>query len=510
MQDITRRGFVSAAGTAVAASAIAGTAIAEEAPAVEWACETDVVVIGYGGAGAAAAIEARAAGAEVIVLEKDAFGGGDTAVAFGAFLDIVDVDAACNYLMTYHAQNYSECDADAIKVYCEQSVGLAEWVAGLAGDDVISIGGASDQSIEGAEGIAKMLIVANDYRNGGRQMFEAMRTIVEGEGGAQVMYGTPAVKLIASDGEVQGVVAEGPDGQFNIKARKAVIIATGSYENDERTKQNIFPSPTAVLGTPANTGDGIRLAQMLGADLWHLNGIGGCGWGMKCGDGFKTAAYPSITAGSYIWVDIDGNRFFNEAAMESHSTLIECGHFDTVSRRHLTVPMFNIFDDTTRAAAPVVNKVIGYHTLYEYDWSEDNSAEVEAGWIISADTLEELAEKIGCPAENLVASVDAWNEACASGEDPFGRDMTGAVPMDTPPFYAIETYPATMGVQAGTRRNTACQILNVEGNPIPRLYGAGEMGSIWGSMFEPGVAIGEALVTGRIAGREAAALDSWE
>lgn len=506
MQNITRRGFVSAAGAAVATGALAGVATAAEANAIEWAYETDVVVIGYGGAGAAAAIEAFDAGAQVIVLEKHEFGGGNTELSGGTFIDVKDPEAACKYLVAYHSQNYSECCPDIIRAFCDASVGMEEWVGDLAGDGFREAA-ATMPWFEGSESIVKPSVLAVDFKNGGAQLFHALATNVEDVRGIQVMLNTPAVKLIARDGEVIGVVAQGPEGRFNVKARKAVIIGAGSYENDERSKQNIFPCQTAVLGTPANTGDGIRLAQMLGADIWHLNGQGGCAWGMKCGD-YLTDAWVAIRNGSFIWTDCDGNRFYNEYGMESHSSLIEAGKFDSATLRHPTAPMFTVFDDKLRAAGPVAMPNMGYFILHEYQWSRDNLAEIEAGWIVKGDTIEELAEKLGTP--DLAATVAAWNEACAGAEDKLGRAASADQALDTPPFYAIETYPAVLGMQAGTRRNTKCQAMNVEGNPIPRLYSVGECGSAWGSMFEPGVAVGEALATGRIAGREAGVLPSWE
>ena len=159
-------------------------------------------------------------------------------------------------------------------------------------------------------------------------------------------------------------------------------------------------------------------------------------------------------------------------------------------------------------------------------WSDDNLEEIEKGWAVQADTVAELAEKLGIDPDTLVATVDKWNADIIAGEDTlFGRpienvkntaylaqdnDNASSAPLDTPPFYAVAQYPTLLNTQGGPRRNVEAQVLDVFGEPIPRLYSSGELGSLWGLIYQGAGNNAEALVFGRIAGANAAALENWD
>jgi predicted oxidoreductase len=111
----------------------------------------------------------------------------------------------------------------------------------------------------------------------------------------------------------------------------------------------------------------------------------------------------------------------------------------------------------------------------------------------------------------LQATIDKYNGFCKNKVDAdFGRPEKSLLALENGPFYAMQTYPATYNTQGGPRRNAKCQILNAFGNPIPRLYSGGEMGSFWGWMYNGGGNNAEALCTGQIAGRNVAALKPWD
>jgi succinate dehydrogenase/fumarate reductase flavoprotein subunit len=150
---------------------------------------------------------------------------------------------------------------------------------------------------------------------------------------------------------------------------------------------------------------------------------------------------------------------------------------------------------------------MGWHRLVEpYIWSKDNSAEIEKGWIKKADTISELAEKIGRDPKVLEETVSRYNRYCEAGEDPdFGREAKLLLPIKTPPYYAMEQTPAVLNTQGGPRRNKHAQIVDPNGDPIPRLYSAGELGSIYGNCYNGGGNNGENMAFGQIAGRNAAA-----
>jgi succinate dehydrogenase/fumarate reductase flavoprotein subunit len=138
-----------------------------------------------------------------------------------------------------------------------------------------------------------------------------------------------------------------------------------------------------------------------------------------------------------------------------------------------------------------------------FQWSQDNSREVKKGWINMAPTLSGLAGKLGLPAAQLEETARLFNEACGNGKDVFGRPPDKMERIDAP-YYGLPIWPTLLNTQGGPRRNEKAQILDVKGDRIPRLYSAGELGSIWGSLYPGAGNVCEALVYGRIAGRNAA------
>ena len=139
-----------------------------------------------------------------------------------------------------------------------------------------------------------------------------------------------------------------------------------------------------------------------------------------------------------------------------------------------------------------------------YEWSRDNLKEVQNGLIQKADSIEELADMIGCPAEELVATVESWNVSCDTGADDMGRPPKSMVPLRKPPYYLAEVWPCVSNTQGGPVHDEKRRVVNAYGEPIPRLYTAGELGGIWGSLYLSGGNLTECFVSGRIAGRAAA------
>jgi predicted oxidoreductase len=161
----------------------------------------------------------------------------------------------------------------------------------------------------------------------------------------------------------------------------------------------------------------------------------------------------------------------------------------------------------------------------QYNWSSDNSAEVDKGWVKKADTIEELATKIGLEPADLARTVNKWNADMAAGHDTlFDRHITAeassaylsqatteySAPIATPPYFAVPLHPALLNTQGGPRRNVQAEILDAFGNPIPRLFSSGELGCMWGMIYQGSDNIAEAFVYGRIAGKNAAALSNWD
>lgn len=156
------------------------------------------------------------------------------------------------------------------------------------------------------------------------------------------------------------------------------------------------------------------------------------------------------------------------------------------------------------------------------DWGPDNEKALANGWIFKGDTIEELAaqmkgtrpcgeELVGVDAEALKATIEEYNAMCAAGEgDPvLKRAADKMLPLDNPPYYAIELGFSCINTQGGPRRNEFCQSMGYNGEPIPRLYNVGEFGSINGFVYVCGN-IFETTWTGRIAGQHVVTLEPWE
>lgn len=209
-----------------------------------------------------------------------------------------------------------------------------------------------------------------------------------------------------------------------------------------------------------------------------------------------------------------GKRFCDETRPELHdawrvASWVDSGE-DVRSLCYPNIPAYGVFDDVTRRKGPLTrtNNPMGYNR--DYKWSPDNSKEITKGWITQADTIRELAGKISVDEYSLEETVKKYNEGCKAGADTdFGRTKETMRPIEAPPFCAIELWPSLLNTQGGPRRDKQARVVDYVGKPIPRLYAAGELGSIWGFLYNGGGNLAECLAFGRIAGRNAAAEKPW-
>lgn len=492
----------------------------------KWDYDADVLCIGYGGAGAAAAIAAHDAGAQVLVIEKMAEGGGNTRVAGGGFLCPGNVEEAFEYIKGLYTFSDSDMEESLVRIYAEESMKDADWVRSLKpGIELTHYGSAGYPKLPGAGTIRKYHIKEEGKGLAGsaKNLWALLRYAVEEVRKIPVMLNTPAHRLVTNAaGEVVGAVARSGEKEISIRVRRGVILTTGGFEYDQKFIRNyVKGSPIYACGNPGNTGDGIRMAQKVGADLWHMNGVS-CVLGIKVPE--IEAAFPVlISTPRHIYVDKHGRRFMNEKAVEVHAGLLATDHYDTSALEYPRIPCYLIFDEVARKAGPIsVLAGAGYAAL-SHAWSTDNSVEIEKGWILKGDTLSELAGKIKTmDAAILEKTVARWNEDMKRGEDTlfhraikptedpskaaykeFAAQIWSA-PIDAAPFYAIEIHPCLLNTQGGPKRNAKAQVVDPFGEPIPRLYSAGEIGSMWGLIYQGAGNIGECLTFGRIAGTNAA------
>ena len=468
--------------------------------------ETDVVVVGYGGSGGIAAITAHDAGAEVLILEKAPFIGGNTVCAGGNIM-IGSDKKFVEYMKTLSC---GMTDDATTEVFALGSMEIPEWVRSMGGDCYVLIPrppfepGAGYKHVPGSEYMDKWNIEGDRSICSAQHLVELIKRNVE-ERGIHYYLNTPVKELIKNeDGVITGVRALQDDEVLEVKARKAVIMACGGYEaNDQMLKDNLSFRPVTTLGTPYNTGDGIKMVQKIGADLWHMN-CSNSGVPAYRHPDYKSSFPIQFRTGAVIYVDQMGRRFFDEKkGVENHGYGAPMSHFSHKTMTFDRSPMYAIFDDQDMKK-PLFPPFAGYNKFH-YTWSTDNQTELKNGWFHAYNTLDELANDLGMDANAVKASVENFNQCAREGRpDEFGRQPDTMMEIHGAPFYAIPLWLGLFSTMGGPRRDKDSHVLDVDGNIIPHLYAVGEFGSVIGQVYQGGSAIAECVVFGRIAGKNAA------
>ncbi len=486
--------------------------------------ETDVLIVGYGAAGANAAIAAHDAGARVLVIEKLAFPGGNSGVCAGAMVIPESLEEAIQY---YRALSFGTAEEEMIRSFAEEMVGIPSLLTGLGVEFKV-------RRTEPAyfpsflTGQVKRIQVSPTGADG----FRFLQNLVQ-DRKVEVLMETPATSLIQDPRtrEVIGVKAQRKGKEITLLARRGVILACGGYGYNRRMIADFhFPGATDYIfpwGTPGNTGDGIKLATEAGATLWHMASIE---WGAFCarkpsqkfGTAIGAGLGRAMAEGSFIFVNKYGKRFMPENTSLIHRKApLEILFFDHERAEYRNLPAYMVFDEVYRRRGAVASTrehfqemwggPVGYPAVHKiYEWSRDNQAEIDQGWVFQAGTLADLAGKIGADAPALEETVRNFNRACAEGGDPqFGRPGKSLAPLATPPYYAVELALTLVNTQGGPKRNKDCQVLDFSNRAIPRLYAAGEVGSFFGFLYQGGNNYPEAWAFGRIAGKRAAAERPW-
>jgi succinate dehydrogenase/fumarate reductase flavoprotein subunit len=517
---LSRRDFIKTTSVGIGATVMVGLS-AETAGSKDiaiphkWDKESDVLIVGTGFAGLASAITAHDAGAKVLILEKapEEHEGGNSKVSGNMWWTPTDMGAAIRYIT---ALCYGLTDQESIKTLAQGMYENNEWLKKL-GIEPTPLGMFQPEypELPGSETVRTW---GNGRRTFGGTLYLPIRAQVENRG-IPIMYQTPAKELIRDyEGEIIGLKAESEGKTISIKAGRGVILACGGFEFAEDIQQQFLPGwPMYGRGSTYNTGDGIKMAQQVGASLWHMNNAL-AGVGAILVDDADLGRVPvtvSLFGVPYILTDRQGRRFMNESVRGRHG-LGEKEHlvfFDTLNTQSFTrIPCYAILD-ARALKRPLVSTgmKLGWYNWYSgYKWSQDNSAEIEKGWIIKGDTIQELAAKLDIKSDSLQRTITTYNQFCDTGIDSdFDRPKTNLNRMDQPPYVALKLYPVMYNTQGGPRRNALCQVLDPFDNAIPRLYSSGELGSFWGWMYNGGGNNSECLVTGRIAGANAASLASW-
>ncbi|MFE7416832.1 FAD-dependent oxidoreductase [Rhodococcus sp. NPDC057529] len=476
----------------------------------------DVVVIGYGGAGASAAIEAHEAGARVLVLEKAPEGGGTTAMAGGNIRTVRDADKMIKH---FHTLCEGTTDLASVEAHVRGLIDLPAWIEKgggviapdkkkVAGPPVIGppypreTPGTLFPRVEGADGVGVRYRwpQQNGHDRGAAGYAMLARNVAQR--GIDVVTGARVTSLVRDGvtGRVSRVHAEHDGQEIHIDAKSGVVLASGGYSWDADLLRDTIGAVLPSASPPhRNTGDGVRIAQAVGAGLWHM-GAAVLQLGVVVPD-YEASFGLKVRERGFVLVDRLGQRFCDETNLAGHDGGVLLDDRDLRGAVRKRLPSYLVFDEATRIAGPVVTPDRGFNR--DSGWSDDNSMPVERGWIASAPTVRGLAGKLGLDADELTRTIDTYNRGAAAGHDAYGRAAAECTPLEDGPFYGIAVWPCILNTQGGPRRSPAGHILDPWGTPIPGLFGAGELGSIWNTLYPGGVNYGEALVSGRVAGASA-------
>jgi 3-oxosteroid 1-dehydrogenase len=586
---ISRRDFIRAAavgGAALASSVtLAGCTTAEATPAATpeaqvcppagvpatWDYEADVVIVGLGGAGASAAIEAHDQGANVLVVEKlpEATHYPNSRMCGGVFHNpdptgdkaaLIEYLKACMsgenipWKLEGEQPHVSQKLAEVVADYMLQD---AEWMLSLDPDlDKEAMAPGGDSSFPMFPGFAEAKYgrtVSFRYpeygdadpavpiydrpkmqKSAGESWYHALVKVGMASRNIQVLWETPATKLIQrEDGEILGVMANAGGKAIAIKAKKAVIMTAGGYEYDVAMRRAFLEGPGVTgwgfYGSPDNRGDGIRMAIAVGAGLAKVGKAASriepavpAGRGYE-ETGLKMGLSGNVRQPNSIVVDNYGNRYTDEYVIVDstrpyrYQFYKEAVKYDMYHMIYPRVPSWHIFDETFRST---YNAAGGGPVNFSFvSWPTDNLEAIANGWVLKADTLEELVAKINADRENrnlmdadtLVQTVEKYNTFCAGGEDlDFNRNPDTMGPVETPPFYALKLYPGGPNTKGGIDADYTRRVLDWQGKPMARLFTAGEISSIFKFTYQAGGNVTECMACGRIAGKNAAALTAWD
>lgn len=505
--------------------------------------EADVVVVGGGGAGLAAAISASQNGTSVIIIEKNGEIGGDTLVCGGIYntpdeelqskvemsdsvKETLEAALAEEPVSDEHAalqakvqEQWDQYKADGRtdlfdtkEWYALQTwnggdkVGNLELVEKLANDAydgmqwIESLGMTyTDQIGQGAGSLWQR--THSSTMKMGTGMISTYAKTIAADDNIQLICSAAGKALVQDDsGNVTGVVCEdGHGNEFTVTADKAVILTTGGFSANGSMVQEYNTSgkwddlskvPTTNRFT-CSQGDGITMALDAGASLTDMDQIQLLYLG-NTKDGTMTKYPASVLSGTdkEIFVNKSGERFVREDGRRDEICLAVLSQEDQ---------MFYSILSADGTAEDLENGVsadgFSFQTL------------IDGGYIVVADTLDELAQKLDMDPETLKKTVDDFNASVDSGEDEFGRTLY-SVKLETGPFIATARQASVHHTMGGVTIDTECHVLDADGNPIEGLLAAGEVtGGIHGANRLGGNAVVDTVVFGKQAGETAAAAE---
>lgn len=503
----------------------------------------DVVVVGGGGAGLAAAISASQNGASVIVVEKNGEVGGDTLVC-GAIYNtpheelqkvvtmtdavkttvekalaeepVSDEHAALQAEVQAQWDAYKEegrtdlfdtkewyalqtwnggdkvADLDLVKVLCYNSYEGLEWIQdlGMEFSDIIG---------QGAGSLWQRTHTSTMQMGTG--FLSTYVKVIGADENITILTSVTGKELVKDEaGKVTGVKCVDANGnEFTVSANKGVVLATGGFaangamvqENNTTGKWDDLSKVATTNRIGCSQGDGITMAVAAGASLTDMDQIQLLYLG-NIQDGQLTKYPPRDVNGTdqIIFINKEGERFVNEGGRRDEICLGVFAQTDKV---------FYMLESGDGA---------GYKDITDPEWRSADGFTFqyleENGFVIVADTLDEMAEKLGCDAETLKKTVDTFNACVDGATDEFGRTLY-TTKLENGPWVATPRQACVHHTMGGVTIDTETRVLDTEGNPIPGLFAAGEVtGGIHGGNRLGGNAVVDTVVFGKLAGESAA------
>ena len=452
----------------------------------------DVIVVGGGGAGMAAATRLAQLGKSVILVEKSGFLGGAISVSggnqvvMGSQLQIdngVADDSVESMVADFEANGANKNNKEILTLFAENVGAATDWLVASCG-------------ITFEEGLHQLGEYSHNrelaYTGGGAGFAEAMRKAVE-EAGVQVLLNTKAESLIADNGTVTGVKAASSDADYTLTAGD-VVLATGGYGANKDMLTDEMKS-ALYYGPASSTGEGIQMAQAVGAQTANMEYGKRYPNGIEVSEGMAKSTIAGNIVGwtmSAILVNKDGNRVVNEKA--SNRTILE------EELKQEGGELYLLLDAETFEAwkAKLAPAGISDADIEKYLEANGTTTPVFA----HGKTLEEAAAAAGINADNLKATVEKYNGFVAKGsDDDFGRAASYLTKtIGEGPYYIVEQKPRFATTMGGLVINTSMQVLNEAGEPISGLYAAGEnCGQVMGDDSPSGANNAWALTSGKLA-----------
>ena len=484
--NTTRRDFLTSAAAAGLAAATFGAAPAFAAQynvPETWDDEADVVVVGGGGSGFSAAIEAANAGCDVLVLEKGTIFGGSTALCGQAIMGIGtsiqkavgiedSVEDAYNYFATI-----GDSREDLMRLILERSAETVEWLIGLGVQFPAEIG--NPGLVYGGQEVSRADLADPIMRTHYSVKPEpGIWPVIEAAAMAN-----PLIRGVL-ECQVAGLIQDAPGGTVlgvidangkTYRARRGVVLAAGGFaRNPQMMNSLISRYKVQTTANAQDTGDGIRMGISAGAGTGYFGMLSNVQYSKPIFPCVYIVLGPDTMEGKppFILVNVEGKRWSNERKFYSY-----------ICSDLLTQPEGMAYLIT---CGEMGYKGLGYAGEAAY----------------SGETLEELAANMGVPPENLVATVAEWNAGCAAGVDAQFSRQTELYPLEAGPYYAAEVRPGCACTFGGINVDTQMHALAaLDDTPIPHLYAAGVNTMALGRFYPTcGYAVAGALITGRVAG----------